>query len=128
MYDNDDLEDARIAAEAAKDAAEQAAETVREQAELSDEQVARGVEVALGQQTLKEAAHQLEQEGWTVQRVEPGRITLTGAKQINWWVHGILPFFTALLSLIWTAKVMKRPRGTLTLTLDNLGRVQAKKA
>lgn len=125
MTNSERIEDAREAAESAQHAAETTADLVREQAEGADEAVARGVTAAMQQQSLQSAAAELERGGdWRTVSVEPGRITLTGAPPINWWVHGILPFFTAFLSLIWTAKVAKKPRGTLTLTIDHLGRVQ----
>lgn len=122
----DAAEEARDAAESAQRAAEEAADLARESGAVSDSQVARGVETAIDQQKLKNAAAEFEKEGWTVSSVEPGRIVLAG-KKINWWVHGILPFFTLFLSLIWTAKVAKRS-GTITLTLDSLGRVRQQKS
>lgn len=117
-------EEARDAAEDARRVAEDAAEEIRERG-VTDAQVARGVEAAIDQQKLRDAAAQLEKEGWSVASVEHGRIVLQGAT-INWWVHGILPFFTVFLSLIWTAKVAKKT-GTIELTLDHLGRVQHRK-
>ena len=117
---------ARDAAEAAQRAAEEAVDLAGERNAVSDEQVARGVEAAIDQQKLKDRAVELEKEGWTVVAVEPGQIVLAG-KKINWWLHGILPFFTVFLSLIWTAKVAKRT-GTITLTLDGLGRVRQQKS
>lgn len=128
MTINEGFEDAREAAEGARLAAEETAELVRERSSLTDEQVAQGVETAMGQQALKAAAAQLEKEGWTVQSVSPGEVTLQGGPPMNWWVHGLLPLCTAFLSLIWTAKVAKRPRGTVRLTLDQLGRVQMSKS
>lgn len=125
---DDNTYDAKLAAEDARDAAEAAANMIREHTDQTDERIARGVEAAAGQETLKRAAVDLEHEGWTVNNIEPGRITLTGAPPMNWWVHGTLPFITLFLSLIWTAKEAKKPRGTLTVTLDQLGRVQQRRS
>lgn len=89
---------------------------------IDSAQVHTGVESAGDQQTLKATARLLEDKGWKVLSVEPGRIQVR--RPFKWGGHIVGAIFTAGLWLFYAVPASVRSKAPLSITADPVGRAQ----